>query len=177
MIEFIIAARGMYRDYPLNVSFTLTVSDPRINSKTQVVNATTSPQFEFLSASFAESTVTVRVQRISGSGNVRPDVSLKLSSDYAVSTIQMWKNKDFLYSENNYHIDDISSYLGAADFPINPFLPVKLPYIEFKPKITVRLDMDQSNIQFGADQNWNYCKITRYSNKEDSAYFFIKKIS
>lgn len=177
MIEFVIAARGLNRDYALNVPFTMTISDPRINSRTQLVNiGTITSGFEFLSASFADSSVTISLQRISGSGTIRPEISLKLSSDYAVSTIQMWKNKDFLYSENNYHIDNISSYLGTADFPTNPLIPAKLQYIEFKPKITVRLDMDQSNIQFGADQNWNYCKITRYSSKEDSAYFFIKKI-
>lgn len=178
MIEFVVAIRGMYHDYSLNVPFTVTISDARVNAKTQVVNvASISPQFEFISASFSESTVTISLQRISGSGSVRPEISVKLRSDYAVSTIEMWKNKDFLYSENNYHIDNLSSYLGTADLPTNPFLPIKLQYIEFRPKITVRLDMDQSNIQFGADQNWNYCKITRYTSKIDSAYFFIKKIN
>lgn len=172
MIEFVISARGLPRDYAIGVVFELIAADARINKNTKIVGVEShTPGFEFLDVRYSDAIAKIRLQRISGSGVVSPEISLRLSSDYAVSNIEMWKNKDYLYSENNYHIDNIGVFLGLPNFS------TRFQYVEFKPKITIRLEMDQSNIQFGADQNWNYCRITRYSNVVDSAYFFIKKIS
>ena len=87
------------------------------------------------------------------------------------STIYLWQETG-LTPSLNYAIDNIWQYLN------NNFTKSDLEdyqFVEFKPKMSIRVDMNQYNLQFDADYDYDYCGILRegFGFDEATAYYFI----
>lgn len=91
----------------------------------------------------------------------------------ATSTVTLYTDTGLMPSKN-YVIDKISSFLGDT-----PYATIKnFQFVELKPRMTIKVPLNQDLLQFGSASAIDYCFIKRQGRgfqQDGGAYYFVVK--
>ena len=100
------------------------------------------------------------------------EVIKNMPNTIATSTVTLYRDTGLMPSKN-YVIDEISSFLGTPYATIENF-----QFVELKPRMTIKVQLNQDLLQFESANAIDYCFIKRQGGgfqQDGGAYYFVVK--